>query len=91
MPATTSSPAVASTGTDSPVIGLRSTADSPESTSPSAAIFSPGRTTKVSPRRSSATGTRRSAPSASRMQTSLAAASASFCMARPAEARARAS
>ena len=52
VPPVTASPAAASTGTGSPVIMLRSTADSPDSTSPSAAIFSPGRTTNMSPRRS---------------------------------------
>ena len=91
VPATTVSPAAASAGIDSPVIMLRSTADSPDSTSPSAAIFSPGRTTNVSPRRSRPTGTRRSTPSAPSTQTSFAAAAASFCIACPAELRARAS
>ena len=91
VPATTVSPAAASAGTDSPVIMLRSTADSPDSTWPSAAIFSPGRTTNTSPRRSRPTGTRRSVPSAPSTQTSLAAAAASFAIACPAELRARAS
>ena len=45
VPPVTASPGAASTGTDSPVIMLRSTADWPDRTSPSAAIRSPGRTT----------------------------------------------
>ena len=45
VPAVTRSPSAASAGTDSPVIMVRSTADWPNSTSPSAAIRSPGRTT----------------------------------------------
>ncbi len=91
MPPVTASPAAASTGTGSPVIMLRSTADSPDTTSPSAAIFSPGRTTKVSPRRSWPAGTRRSWPSAPSTQTSFAAAAASFRIAPAAELRALAS
>ena len=91
VPPVTASPAAASTGTGSPVIMLRSTADSPDSTSPSAAIFSPGRTTKMSPRRSWPAGTRRSWPSAPSTQTSLAAAAASLRIAPAAEPRARAS
>ena len=73
VPATTASPAAASAGTGSPVIMLRSTADAPDRTSPSAAIFSPGRTTNTSPRSSRSTGTRRSVPSAPSTQTSRAA------------------
>ena len=42
-----------STGTDSPVSSDWSTADSPSTTTPSVAIFSPGRTTNRSPTRSS--------------------------------------
>ena len=91
VPPTTVSPAAASTGTDSPVIMLRSTADSPDSTSPSAAIFSPGRTTKMSSRRSWPTGMRRSSPSAPSTQTSFAAVAASFRIASAAVPRARAS
>ena len=45
VPAATVPPSVTSAGTDSPVIMLVSTADWPNSTSPSAAIRSPGRTT----------------------------------------------
>ena len=91
VPPVTASPGPVSTGTGSPVIMLRSTADAPDSTSPSAAIFSPGRTTNVSPRRSCPAGTRRSRPSAPSTQTSLAAASASLRIAPAAEVRARAS
>ena len=46
---TTVSPGPTSTGTDSPVSIEASTADEPSSTTPSVAIFSPGRTTKRSP------------------------------------------
>ena len=46
---TTASPAPTSTGTDSPVSIEASTADAPSSTTPSVAIFSPGRTTNRSP------------------------------------------
>ena len=59
----TASPSPTSTGTDSPVSIEASTAELPCSTTPSVAIFSPGRTTKRSPSASSPTGTRTSAPS----------------------------
>ena len=52
---------------------LRSTADWPNSTSPSAAIRSPGRTTNRCPARRSVTGTRRSVPSSSSTHASLRA------------------
>ena len=58
-----SSPGPTSTGMDSPVSMEASTADSPSRTTASVAIFSPGRTAKVSPTRSSDTGTVRSVPS----------------------------
>ena len=58
----TSEPGWTSTGTDSPVSRLMSTAEEPSSTTPSVATFSPGRTTKRSPTCSSSTGTRRSLP-----------------------------
>ncbi|TWH25837.1 hypothetical protein L600_000900000870 [Isoptericola variabilis J7] len=54
----TASPGPTSTGTGSPVRSDVSTAEVPESTTPSVATFSPGRTVNTSPRRSSATGTR---------------------------------
>ena len=57
IPAVTSSPSAASPGTDSPVIALRSMAASPNATTPSAAMVSPGRTTSMSPGRSWLTGT----------------------------------
>ena len=71
-PALTVAPAISepgetSTGTDSPVSMLMSTALVPSSTMPSVATFSPGRTTKRSPTLSCSTGTRRSVPSASRI------------------------
>ena len=63
-PALTVAPAISmpgetSTGTDSPVSMLMSTAEVPSSTMPSVATFSPGRTTKRSPTASCSTGTRR--------------------------------
>ncbi len=70
----TVSPTVASTGTDSPVSIDSSTAEAPETTVPSVAIFSPGRTTNSSPTASSPTGTRTSRPSL-RTATSLAPSS----------------
>ena len=53
---TTLSPGPTSMGTASPVIIDASTADAPETTTPSVAIFSPGRTTNTSPTASSAYG-----------------------------------
>ena len=91
VPPTTLSPSPASAGTDSPVIMLRSTAVCPNSTSPSAAMVSPGRTTNMSPGRSRLAGIWRSVPSVSSTQTSLAPAAASSRMAAPAIRRARAS
>ena len=55
-------PTPTSTGTDSPVSSDWSTAESPSTTTPSVAIFSPGRTTTRSPTWSSETGTRTSSP-----------------------------
>ena len=45
----TASPSLTSTGSDSPVSMLASTAEFPVMMTPSVAIFSPGRTTKLSP------------------------------------------
>ncbi len=87
----TAVPGCTSTGTDSPVSMLMSTAETPCSTVPSVATFSPGRTTKRSPTASCATGTRRSAPSASITLTSLAPSSSSAVSAAPARRLARAS
>ena len=87
----TSEPSETSTGIDSPVSMLMSTADVPCSTTPSVATFSPGRTTKRSPIASCSTGTRRSAPSASRIATSLAPSSSSASRAAPARRLALAS
>ena len=70
---------------------LRSTAVWPNSTSPSAAMVSPGRTTNMSPGLSPLTGIWRSVPSVSSRQTSFAPAAASSRMAAPAIRRARAS
>ena len=52
VPAATMSPSVTSAGTDSPVIMLASTADCPNSTSPSAAIRSPAHDEPLSRRQS---------------------------------------
>ena len=54
----TSLPAPTSTGMDSPVTSEESTAELPSTTTPSAAIFSPGRTTNSSPTANSPTDTR---------------------------------
>jgi hypothetical protein len=51
-------PGPTSTGTDSPVSMDSSTAESPSTTTPSVAIFSPGRTTNSSSTRNSSTGMR---------------------------------
>ena len=91
VPPVTVSPAAASTGTDSPVIMLRSTADWPDMTSPSAAIRSPGRTTKRWPARSRPAGIWYSESSGPSTQTSLAPAAARSRMACPAVRLARAS
>ena len=89
-PATSSSGAT-STGTDSPVSMLMSTALEPVSTMPSVATFSPGRTRKRSPGWSRSTGTRSSVPSGRRRATSLAPISISAASAAPARRFARAS
>ena len=86
----TASPGPTSTGTDSPVSIEASTADEPSVTSPSAAIFSPGRTTNSSPTARSPTGTSRSTPSR-RTETSLAPSSSSARRAAPARRLDRAS
>ena len=91
VPPVTLSPSPASPGTDSPVIIERSTAVWPNSTSPSAAMVSPGRTMNLSPGRSRVAGIWRSVPSGSSRHTSLAAAVARSRMAWPAIRRARAS
>ena len=69
-------PRPTSTGMDSPVTSEESTVELPSATTPSAAIFSPGRTTNSSPAASSPTGTRCSVPSRS-TATLLAPSSAS--------------
>ena len=61
----TASPTVISTGTLSPVTMLMSTLDEPSVTTPSAAIFSPGRTTTMSPSRTTEAGIDTSSPSRS--------------------------
>lgn len=87
---TTSSPGRTSTGTDSPVTELASTAPMPSTTVPSVAIRSPGRTTNSSPTWSSAIGARCSTPSR-RTATSLAPRSSSARSAAPARRLDRAS
>ena len=53
----TSSPAALPTGMLSPVTMLSSTAERPSTTTPSTAIFSPGRTRTTSPTATAAIGT----------------------------------
>jgi len=62
-PPMTADPGPFSTGIDSPVIMLSSTADPPSVTSPSVAIFSPGRTRNRSLTLIISTGTSTSSPS----------------------------
>ncbi len=86
----TVSPGATSTGTDSPVSIDASTAETPSTTVPSVAIFSPGRTTKRSPTANSATGSRTSRPFRS-TATSLAPSCMSARRAAPARLLERAS
>ena len=86
----TSSPGPTSAGTGSPVSIDWSIAEAPSSTTPSVAIFSPGRTTKRSPACSSSTGTTTSRPSRS-TRASLAPSSTSARIAAPERRLARAS
>ncbi|MNW55244.1 hypothetical protein D3C74_328920 [compost metagenome] len=79
----TVSPAETSTGTDSPVSMDSSTADVPVTTTPSVAIFSPGRTTNSSPTCRSSTGILVST-SPRRTETSFAPSSSSARRAAPA-------
>ncbi len=83
----TASPGRTSTGTGSPVSIEASTAEEPSSTTPSVAIFSPGRTRNRSPTASRSAGTR--SPEAS--VTSFAPISSSACSAAPARRLERAS
>ena len=91
---TTASPGPTSTGTDSPVSIEASTAEVPSSTTPSVAIFSPGRTTNRSPAASWSVGMRSSVrpsgPSRS-TATSLAPSSSRARSAAPARRLERAS
>ena len=80
---TTLSPVPTSTGTDSPVSMDASTAEVPDTTTPSVAIFSPGRTTNSSPAASWSAGILVSVPSRS-TETSLAPSSNSARSAAPA-------
>jgi len=84
------SPAATSTGTDSPVSIEASTADWPLSTTPSVAIFSPGRTTNSSPTFSWSTGTNTSLPSRNTLA-SFAPSSSNLRIASPERRLARAS
>jgi len=86
----TVSPTSTSTGRDSPVSRDVSTAERPSTTTPSAAIFSPGRTTTRSPGRSCSAGTLVSTPSR-RTTASFAPSSSSARSASPERAFARAS
>ena len=86
----TASPVVTSAGAGSPVSIEVSTAELPDSTTPSVAIFSPGRTTNRSPTMSCPAGMRTSWPSRS-TATSLAPSDSSARSAAPARRLARAS
>ncbi len=86
----TSVPGPTSTGTGSPVSIDASTAERPSSTTPSVAIFSPGRTTNRSPGWTRSTGTTTSCPS-TRSRASFAPSSRSARIAAPARPRARVS
>ena len=87
---TTSSPGPTSTGTDSPVNNDRSTHEAPVFTTPSAGIFSPGRTSTRSPGTTRSIGVGVSRPS-SRTVAVFAPRSSSTRAASPALARAVAS
>ena len=89
-PPVTGSPGPTSAGAGSPVSIEVSTAERPAMTTPSAAIFSPGRMTNSSPTASSATGTRISVPSR-RTATSFAPSDSSARRAAPERRLARAS
>jgi hypothetical protein len=89
-PPVTTSPGPTSAGTGSPVSIEVSTAEWPELTIPSAAIFSPGRTTNSSPTASCSAGTRTSPPSRS-TTASLAPSDSSARSAAPERRFARAS
>ena len=86
----TSSPGPTSTGTGSPVSIDWSTAESPSTTTPSVAIFSPGRTTNGRRPRARSTGTSTSSPSRS-TRASFAPSSSSARIAAPERRFARAS
>ena len=84
VPPRTLAPGRTSTGLASPVIALMSTAASPSTTSPSAAMVWPGRTTNRCCSSSSLTGTKCSVPSGSSTDTSLALSAANARSAPPA-------
>jgi hypothetical protein len=86
----TGSPGPTSAGIASPVTSEASTAELPSATTPSVAIFSPGRTTNSSPAASSLTATRCSPPSR-RTATVLAPSAAGAVSAEPDRSLARAS
>ncbi|SHW35908.1 Uncharacterised protein [Mycobacteroides abscessus subsp. abscessus] len=91
VPPMTLLPGVARTGLASPVITLVSTAAEPSTTSPSAAMVWPGRTTNFCCSASSSAGMTISVPSASRIVTFFALRAASARSALPALDFARAS
>ena len=91
VPPITLEPGSTRTGLDSPVIALMSTAAPPSTTSPSAAIVSPGRTTKRCCSLSCSAGRIISVPSASSTATLLALSAARARSALPAFDLARAS
>ena len=81
--ALTVSPAVFSTGMDSPVSALSSTAEAPSSTTPSTGMDSPGRTRSTWPGRMASTSTVVSVPSTATTVAVLGARSMSASMAPP--------
>ena len=81
--ALTVSPAVFSTGMDSPVSALSSTAEAPSSTTPSTGMDSPGRTRSTWPGRMASTSTVASVPSSATTVAVLGAKSMSASIAPP--------
>ena len=87
-PPTTKSPALFSTGIDSPLNIDSSTAERPSTTSPSTGIDSPGRARKQSPTRACANGISSSPPSGRTRRAVLGVRSSKARIAAPARSRA---
>ncbi len=90
-PATRRAPLAFSTGMDSPVTRLSSTAPEPSSTSPSTGTFSPGRTRRRSPRATWSMATSWSVPSGLIRRAVLGARCSRALMAPEVASRARSS